>query len=151
MNKAQVGKRGEQVAAAYLKKHGFQVLEKNLHVSHQEIDIIAVNRSCIVFVEVKTRIQTPETADRYSTPAAAVTQAKQAHLLRAAQKYIANHNKYELQPRMDVIEVFLAPDEVLRKSDRFWESVSTLFGIPQRKVLKINHIENAFGMHGYHT
>lgn len=149
MNKALVGKRGESVAASYLKKHGYEILERNLHVSHQEIDIIAVNREAIVFVEVKTRIRTPESADCYTAPAAAVTYQKQSHLLRAARTYLSKNN-YQLQPRMDVIEVFLAPDDALSPTERFWEKLSGAFGVPHRKVLLINHIENAFGMHGYH-
>ncbi len=144
MNKSQVGKRGEQAAAKYLKAHGYDVIEKNLHISHQEIDIVALNRDCIVFVEVKTRTIHPEDADRFSTPAAAVTQQKQQFLLKAASKYIIEH-EYALQPRMDVIEVYLAPDQEISPLQEFWERLSGIFGIPKRKVLHINHIENAFG------
>lgn len=148
MNKAQVGKRGETVAARYLKRHGYDVLERNLHISHQEIDIIAIDRTNLIFVEVKTRTIVPDAADRYSTPAAAVNYQKQSHLLRAAGKYCAEHH-YSQQPRMDVIEVFLAPDETLTQLDRIWEWLTGLLGIPHRRVLHINHIENAFGLHGY--
>ena len=149
MNKLLVGKRGEKVAASYLKKRGYEILERNVHVSHKEIDIIAINRECIAFVEVKTRVRTPESADCYNAPAAAVTLQKQAHLLRAARTYLSK-NEYHLQPRMDVIEVYLAPDDTLSPFELFWEKLSGAFGVPCRKVLLINHIENAFGMHGYH-
>lgn len=148
MNKAQVGKRGEQAAARYLKKHGYDILERNLHVSHQEIDIIAINRDCIVFVEVKTRTIYPDNADRFSTPAAAVTLQKQQFLLKAASKYIAEHH-YALQPRMDVIEVYLAPDQEISAVQKLWKRLTGIIGTPRRKVLHINHIENAFGYRRY--
>lgn len=146
MNKAQVGKRGERAATRYLRRHGFDILETNVHVSHEEIDIIAINRDCIAFVEVKTRVQRPENADRYSAPASAVTYAKQAHLLRAASAYIAKH-AITLQPRMDVIEVYLAPEPDRLPVDKLLEKVGGAFGAPYRRVLHINHIENAFGVH----
>ncbi len=148
MNKAQVGDRGEQVAAKYLRRRGYDVIERNIHISHEEIDIVAINKHCIAFVEVKTRIARPENADYLSAPASAVTYKKQEHLLRAANAYLAR-STYHLQPRMDVIEVYLAPDRDLNIIDKFLENVSALFGVPCRRVLHINHIENAFGVKGY--
>lgn len=148
MNKAQVGKRGEQAAARYLRRHGYQILERNIHVSHQEIDIIAVNRDVIAFVEVKTRTADPQRSDWQSAPGAAVNYEKQGHLLRAAKNYLRNTGS-EQQPRMDVIEVYLAPDHLMSRFSRFWERLTGVFGIPQRKVLHIHHIENAFGLYGY--
>ena len=148
MDKAQVGKRGEQAAARYLKLHGYDILERNLHVSHQEIDIVACDRDCIVFVEVKTRTIHPEDADRFSTPAAAVTVQKQQYLLKAASQYISQH-RYALQPRMDVIEVYLVPDQEISALSKFFERLTGIFGVPKRKVLHINHIENAFGYRRY--
>ena len=148
MNKAQVGKRGEQVAARYLKKHGYDIVERNIHISHQEIDIVAINKECIAFVEVKTRILDPTKKDLYSVPAAAVTANKQTFLLKAASKYLSDH-RYDLQPRMDVIEVYLAQDHQISHLSRIWEKLTALFGTPQRKVLDVNHIINAFGLNGY--
>lgn len=148
MDKANVGQYGEHIAAKFLKKKGYKILERNLHISHQEIDIVAINCDYIVFVEVKTRVMLPENADVYSTPGAAVTYQKQIFLLSAARKYLSQ-NRYELQPRMDVIEVYLAPENSLRKTEKFYEKFVGLFGKNSRKVLRINHIENAFGLHGY--
>ena len=148
MNKALVGRRGEQVAARYLRRKGYDIIARNLHISHEEIDIIAVNKQFIAFVEVKSRTARPEDADRLSAPASAVTYAKQEHLLRAARAYLAQ-NYVKLQPRMDVVEVYLTPDADLRKIDTFLERICALFAYPYRRVLHINHIENAFGVRGY--
>ena len=148
MNKAQVGKLGERLAAKYLRRHGYDILESNIHVSHEEIDIIAINKQYIAFVEVKTRVSRPENADSLSAPASAVTLKKQEHLLRAARAYLAK-SSFSLQPRMDIIEVYLTPDSDLSKKDKCIEKISCIFGLPRRPALLINHIENAFGVHGY--
>ena len=148
MNKAQVGKCGEQAAARYLRRKGYDIIERNLHISHEEIDIVAINKQYIAFVEVKTRTIRPEETDRISAPASAVTYAKQEHLLRAARAYLAK-NHVQLQPRMDVIEVYLAPTEDIRKIDRMIEKIGLLMGFPYKRILRINHIENAFGAYGY--
>ena len=54
--KVQTGKKGEDIAAEYLQKSGYTILERNKHFSKNcEIDIIARDKNTTVFVEVKTR------------------------------------------------------------------------------------------------
>lgn len=56
INNAQKGRIGEKIAADYLKKSGYTIIETNWHYSkNAEIDIIAEQKDTIVFVEVKTR------------------------------------------------------------------------------------------------
>ena len=56
MKNKELGKLGEDFAVEYLKKHGFEILERNWHYSRNaEIDIIAKDKNTLVFVEVKTR------------------------------------------------------------------------------------------------
>ena len=56
MNQRQAfGKAGEQLAAHYLKKKGYKILERNYTCPVGEIDIIGRHKKTIVFVEVKTR------------------------------------------------------------------------------------------------
>ena len=54
MNNKIVGNEGEDRAASYLLKKGYEILERNWRTSRGEIDIIAYNSHTIVFVEVKT-------------------------------------------------------------------------------------------------
>ncbi|MFR0783579.1 MAG: YraN family protein [Coprococcus sp.] len=54
-NKRQVGTEKENLAAEYLKKKGYFIIEKNYRVRQGEIDLIARDGMCIVFVEVKYR------------------------------------------------------------------------------------------------
>ena len=122
-----VGMAGEQIAVQFLSDHGYTVIERNWRHGRQEIDIIAKDAASLVFVEVKTRSCLSPDDMTYGRPAHAVTAKKQHNVTLAAQAYLRCHPT-SLQPRLDVIEVYL------RASD-----CGTL-----PTVLKINHIRNAF-------
>ena len=102
---AQTGLCGETIAAAYYEKHGFSVTERNFHARCGEIDVIAENENTLVFCEVKTR--KPESFGR---PCEAVDSKKQAKIVQTALLYLQAHPT-EKQPRFDVVEVFLVPNE----------------------------------------
>ena len=119
-----IGILGEKLAAKYLKKHGYKIIESNIHQSHKEIDIIAKNKEYIVFAEVKTRSVDQDLYNSYGTPAEAVDKKKRSNLLFAANLYLSK-NTCDKQPRMDVLEVYLDKNT--------------------RKLLHINHIEDAYG------
>ena len=55
INKREVGGRYEQRAADYLTTRGMRIIEMNYRVKIGEIDIIAADGDCLVFVEVKYR------------------------------------------------------------------------------------------------
>lgn len=112
------GALGEKLAARYLKEQGYKILKKNYKNKLGEIDIIAVDKSEIVFVEVKTRSASPYLSGQY-----AVDKRKQFHIMRTASYYLSV-TKCDLQPRFDIIEV-----EVERTTGQ---------------MTKINHIKNAF-------
>ena len=91
----------------------------------EEYDFYLQNKEFLVFVEVKTRSTDETLFSEFGTPATAVDHGKQQRLISAARGYIAKGDFPALQPRFDVIEVYL--NKV------------------NNKVLKINHIINAFG------
>ena len=123
-NTTNIGRYGENIACEYLKKQKFKILEQNYFASHNEIDIIAENKQYIIFVEVKTRSCSSSLELNFGSPASAVTYSKQKRTLMAAQAYLLVHPSQKI-PRLDVIEIYL------NKNDE--------------TVLKINHIEDAFG------
>ncbi len=126
MKRHELGAFGESVAADFLKKKGFRILDRNRHESHNEIDVIAADSEFLVFAEVKTRSVSSNRDSLYGSPASAVTKAKQSRLLSAAMQYIRKHPRYRaLQPRLDVIEVYVDKES--------------------GSLLRIHHIENAFG------
>lgn len=118
-SKKLAGDFGEEQAAVYLKKHGYQIIGRNYKVRTGEIDLIAANREYLVFVEVKMRKN-----DHFGEAKEFVGAMKQNRVRSAAMQWLAL-NETELQPRFDVIEIY---GDV---------------GMPYRK-LDIRHIENAF-------
>lgn len=94
------GKCGEDVAASYLKKMGYKIIERNYRNKIGEIDIIAKNKENLVFVEVKTR-----SSDKFGTPAEAVTYYKKQKIVNTA-KYYLMKNPTELNIRFDIAEVY---------------------------------------------
>ena len=125
MKTVEIGKVGEKQAVRYLKKCGYKIVATNVHISHNEIDIIAKNKEFIVFVEVKTRSTGEDMHPYFGTPAQAVTYAKKQRTITAARSFLNGNEFSTLQPRFDVIEVYVSEDH--------------------KRLLNINHIINAFG------
>ena len=129
MTTKEIGDLGEKIAVKYLKKNHYNLLSRNLHVSHNELDIIALHKKSkmVVFVEVKTRSVNDDLYSPFGTPASAVTKQKQLRTVQAARGFLHDNPKFhKYQPRFDVIEVYLSKES--------------------KTLLKINHIENAFGV-----
>lgn len=99
-----VGREGEAVAATFLEVRGYQLVARNLRFRAGEIDLVMLDGSVLVFVEVKTR-SSPE----YGSAAEAVTPRKQQQLIRLARIYLAGLNE-ERSCRFDVVTV--EPDPV---------------------------------------
>lgn len=114
-----IGAWGESVAAAYLRKKGYTLVGMNYRSRFGEIDLIACNRSNLVFVEVKLR-----KSASFAAAAEYVDFRKQYRLRLTAELYLSE-NPTKLQPRFDVIEIY-AP-----------------YGIETKKPV-INHLEDAF-------
>ena len=55
-NNRQIGSKYEQLAADYLKKQGYCIVERNYYTPYGEIDIIAQQDEVLVFVEIKYRM-----------------------------------------------------------------------------------------------
>jgi putative endonuclease len=94
-----LGQRGEDLAVALLEKRGYVVREHNWRCPAGEIDIVAEEGGCLVFVEVRTR-----RGREYGTPEESVTPAKQAKLVEVAQTYLQGHS-WEGDWRIDVVAV----------------------------------------------
>lgn len=111
------GKKGEDIAEELLRSKGYQILKRNFRFGKGEIDIIAKDGDCLVFVEVKSR----KNYD-FGEPEYSITKSKQKQLKRIAEGYFYVNGINEQLCRFDVITI------VGEKEDE----------------LKINHIENAF-------
>lgn len=98
----ELGQNGEELAADYLSKNGFQILHHNWNLHRGcEIDLIARKTGELHFVEVKTR-----RSDEFSNPEEAVNAKKMQHI-QAAISYFVSY--YHIDPdtplHMDVIGI----------------------------------------------
>lgn len=107
---------GERLAEAFLVEKGFRILHRNWRSSHRELDLIALDGSELVFVEIKTR-----GGLNYGFPEEAVSLAKQAHLRAAAEDFLEQNPEYAIA-RFDVVSVLLRDgkmQEMLHLRDAF--------------------------------
>lgn len=96
-----VGKFGEDKAAEILARNGYKILSRNYNCRFGEMDIVALEDNCLVFIEVKTR-----TTDRYGAPENAVNYWKKKHLELTARNYIDYKRMANFIARFDIVEVF---------------------------------------------
>jgi len=96
-----LGQRGEDYAAKYLRRNGYTIIAKQDQTTMAEIDIVAVKKRTLVFVEVKTR----NSAEK-GQPEDAVDLAKQKRLTTAALAYLRRHDLFgQCQVRFDVVSI----------------------------------------------
>jgi putative endonuclease len=99
------GTRSERAAAKYLRKRGYRILVRNYRCRHGEIDLIALDGKCIVFVEVRST-----GGDDPSVPAASVNDAKQLRLTNLALTFLKEKRLLDHAARFDVLAVSWPPD-----------------------------------------
>jgi putative endonuclease len=96
-----VGRYGEDIAAEWLVEAGLTILDRNWRCPAGEIDIVAIDGSALVFVEVKTR-----SSLAFGEPAEAVSRTKAARLRRLALYWLADHPaRHSPVLRFDVVSV----------------------------------------------
>lgn len=108
LSKPEIGWLGEQLAAAWLRRHGRRVLYHNYRGPHRgEVDIVARHGEVLTFVEVKTR-----TSTSFGRPADAVTVDKQRLIQRGAQDWLRLLGHPRIRFRFDVTEIVLIAGEL---------------------------------------
>ncbi len=114
--KQRLGKSGEDLAVSFLKKNGFEILNRNYRYGHKEIDIIGKDKNTIVFVEVKTG-----RSKIFGSPQERVNLRKQKSMIEVAQDFIQKNDLRNFDFRFDVVAINF-----------------------ERGNKKIEHIKNAF-------
>ena len=105
MTNISIGKNGEEIAKKYLEKQGYKILETNKRFSRfSEIDIIALDKDTLVFVEVKTR-----KTNICGHPMEAITKSKYNHIRQGLFTYLQENPKYK-KYRIDAVSVLLKPE-----------------------------------------
>ena len=102
MDRQEVGKLGEKTAQKFLKKRGYRIRETGFRCPRGEIDIIAQQKDCLVFVEVRTKSSLD-----FGTPEESITQAKKKRLIALALTYTSTHQNIPTLWRIDVVAIEL--------------------------------------------
>ena len=102
-----IGKLGEDKACEYLRKLGFKILERNYRKTYGEIDIIALDKDVLTFIEVKTR-----TSNLFGSPLESITPWKLKSLVKTAQYYKMTKPNLPESLRIDAVSVMLSGDVV---------------------------------------
>lgn len=118
---ASLGAQGERVARRCLVRKGYRILARGYRDTGGEIDLICVDRGCVVFVEVKTR------RDAHSRPEDAVNRAKRQRISRAALTYLTRHELLEYPHRYDIVAITW-PDPSRPPTVEHWPDAFT--GLP---------------------
>lgn len=95
----EIGQAGERAAERYLRRRGYVILERNFRSAGGEVDLVALHRDEVVFVEVKTR------AAQGDEPVEAVDARKRGRILRAARSYVARRRLEDRYLRFDIVAV----------------------------------------------
>jgi len=102
MNRNDVGREGERLARAHLRRRRCRIIDVNHRSRRGELDIVCRDGTTVVFVEVKTR-----TSGAFGNPAEAVDARKQAKLRTLAEEYLIEHGLEPAEVRFDVLAIRL--------------------------------------------
>ena len=103
MKRSAIGRWGEQAVAGWLAQRGYRLLARNWRRREGEIDIIALEGTTLVFIEVKTR-----RSETFGAPEESVGTRKQRQLTRLAQRYLDENPTLTFDScRFDVVVVDL--------------------------------------------
>jgi putative endonuclease len=99
-----LGQRGEDLAVEHLQRSGYRILDRNVRTRYGEIDVVAQDGSCTVFVEVRTF------RSQLMTPVESITPSKQRRIAALGQRYLSERGQADADWRADVIAITVPPD-----------------------------------------
>lgn len=102
-NRQQTGKIGEELAVDFLKKSGYKIIERNFRCNLGEIDIIALDKNILAFVEVRTKI-----SSSFCAPQETVNFLKQKKLHKLSLYYLTKKRIKNRDCRFDVVAIDLS-------------------------------------------
>ena len=98
------GGHGERIAAEYLRLRGYEIIRRNYHGGHKEIDLIASRNGCLAFIEVKTR-----RGNRFGEAVQGFSRGQLRNIRQAARRFFADlegGTRYQ-EARFDLIAIDL--------------------------------------------
>ena len=113
-NTQTIGSWGENIARAFLIKHGYKIIGQNERLGHKEIDLIALYGPETVFIEVKTRL-----AGSLGLAEEQINHQKIKKLKSALCAYCVNHKILFATARLDLIAINVNKDKKMAKIRHF--------------------------------
>lgn len=98
---------GERIAARWLVRHGWSVIDHRFRAGRRDIDLVVRRADEVAFVEVKAR-----RGGTFGSPIEAVHRRKQRELGRAARVWVERFGKEELAYRFDVVGILVEGENV---------------------------------------
>lgn len=98
-DKIKKGKEGEDLAADFLSRQGYEIVVRNFRYKRSEIDLIVRKNNWLVFVEVKMR-----SSDAFGYPEEFVDYKKAKNIVYGAEQYTFENN-YNGNVRYDVVAI----------------------------------------------
>ncbi len=112
------GRRGEAIAAEYLTRLGYQIVQTNVRTRYGELDIIAREGEVLAFVEVRTR-----RGSALGSPEESITPRKRRRLTELAEAYLQTLPEPLPPCRIDVVAVDLGPGGIVRRVELIRDAV----------------------------
>ena len=140
--KQNLGRLGESIARAYLKKHGYRILATNYRTPSGEVDIVAYDHGILSFVEVKTR-----TSLQFGTPDTAITPHKMKQISKVAQQYVTRHHLDDISWRFDCVYIMITEG---KRPTGLKKIIGRLFPSVSRPEAEIELVKNAFDLDSLH-
>ena len=107
MSNIEIGKYGEDLACEFLIKNKYKIIDRNYKFSrYGEVDIIALDKDELCFIEVKTR-----RTNTFGTPMEAVTKDKLLKIFKCIKNYTSKTNLKYNKTRIDVISIEIKNNE----------------------------------------
>ncbi len=99
LNSRQLGQQAEEHALGFLGRQGLQLIERNWHCRYGELDLIMLEWTTLVFVEVRYR-----SSAGFGGALESITPVKQEKIMLAAQSFLQQHQQWQNSPcRFDVM------------------------------------------------
>lgn len=100
MNRKEIGRKNEKIAQKFLKEKNYQIIQTNFYCKFGEIDIIAKDRNCLVFIEVRSK-----SYNDFGNPEETVDKLKIEKITKTAQLFIQKTGIDFDEIRFDVIAI----------------------------------------------
>ena len=104
-DRKELGGGGERTAEVHLRRKGYRILKRNFRAKPGEIDIIAMHKRTLCFIEVKTRRH-----GEYLSAVESITATKQAKIRRTAEAFLAGYRGRYEECRFEAVAVVYHDD-----------------------------------------